>query len=265
MLRERRQVQDLAPVRLVVSEHQMLRLCCPACQAVTAGKFPAAVPIRAQYGPRLRALAVYLAQAQFVPLGLVQQLLTDLAGLRLGRGTLVSWIQQAARTLEPVEEHLKAALRRAPVLHCDETGVRRGGKLAWAHVVSTDRLTLYAIHAQRGAAATDAIGILPDFRGASVHDGFASYRTYTRCRHALCNVHHLRELTFLEEEYHQAWAKDLKDLLREMRAVADQARGKGLSQVLPARRDPLRRRYRDLLAMGLAANPPPVHTRRRPG
>jgi len=164
VLRERRQVQDLPPVRLVVTEHQALRVRCPACQAVTAGTFPDEAPSRAQYGPRLRARAVYLAQAQFVPLGRVQQLLTDLVGVRLGRGTLVSWIQQAARTLEPVEEQTKAALRRAPVLHLDETGMRRGGKLAWAHVVSTDRLTHYAIQAQRGVAATAAIGILP-FRG----------------------------------------------------------------------------------------------------
>lgn len=265
VLRERRQVQDLPPVRLVVTEHQALRVRCPACQAVTTGTFPADVPSRAQYGPRLRALTVYLVQAQFVPLGRVQQLLSDLAGLRLGRGTLVDWLQQAAHTLEPVEEQLKAALRRAPVLHCDETGVRRDGKLAWTHVASTARLTHYAVHAQRGRAATDAIGILPDFAGVSVHDGFASYRTYTACRHALCNVHHLRELTFLEEEYQQAWATDLKDLLRQMRTAADQARDQGLARVPLTVRDPLCARYRELLATGLAANPPPRATVRRPG
>src|SRR5260221_2286183 len=60
------------------------------------------------------------------------------------------WIQQAASTLEPVEEQLTAALRRAPVLHSDETGVRRARQLAWAHVACTDRLTHYAIHARRG-------------------------------------------------------------------------------------------------------------------
>jgi transposase len=264
VLQERRQVQDLPPMRLVVTEHQALRVRCPVCQAVTAGTFPAEAPSRAQYGPRVRALTVYLVQAQFVPFGRVQQLLAELVGLRLGRGTLVSWIQQAARTLEPVEEQLTTALRRARVLHSDETGVRRGGKLAWAHVASTSQLTHYAIHAQRGVAATDAIGILPAFQGVSVHDGFGSYRTYTQCRHALCNVHHLRELTFLEEEYQQAWAKDLKGLLREMRDATDQARAQGLAQVPPAVRDPLRTRYRELLATGLAANPPPA-TRRRPG
>jgi len=262
--RERRQVREVPPVRLLVTEHHALRLRCPHCQAVTAGAFPVEAPSRAQYGPRLRALAVYLVEAQFVPFGRAQQLLEDLLGLRLARGTLVGWVQQAARTLEPVEAALKAALQRAPVLHNDETGVRRGGKLAWAHVACTDRLTHYALHAQRGVGATEAIGILPAFHGVSVHDGFASYRTYTRCRHALCNVHHLRELTFLEEEYQQAWAKELKELLREMRAAADQARGQGGFQLPATRRAPLRSRYQDLLALGLAANPPP-QTPRRPG
>lgn len=263
--RERRQVRDLPPVRLVVTEHQALRLRCPSCQAITAGAFPPEAPSRAQYGPRLRALAVYLVQAQFVPFGRVQQLVADLTGVRLGRGTVVTWTQQAARTLEPVEERVKAALQRAPVLHCDETGVRRGGKVAWAHVASTDQLTHYAIAAQRGSQATDAIGILPAFRGVSVHDGWAGYRAYTLCRHALCNVHHLRELTFLEEEYQQTWATEFKGLLQQMKAATDRARAQGAGRLHYAERDRFVTHYHELLAMGLAANPPPPTPRRRPG
>lgn len=264
VLRERRQVQEVPPVRLLVREHQALHVRCPSCGQVSAGAFPADVASRAQYGPRLRALAVYLGQAQFIPFGRTQQLLGDLLGVRLARGTVVTWVQQAAQTLQPVDAALKAALVRTAVLHNDETGVRRGGRPAWAHVASTAQLTHYAIHAQRGLAATDAIGILPDFRGVSVHDGWSSYRAYTACRHALCNVHHLRELTFLEEEYHQAWAGNLKDLLRQMRTVAEQARAQGLRQVPLTQRAPLLTRYRELLAVGLAANPPP-QAQRRPG
>jgi transposase len=59
---ERRQVQDLPPLRLEVTEHQVVAVCCPACQAVTRGVLPAAVHATAQYGPRVRALAVYLHQ-----------------------------------------------------------------------------------------------------------------------------------------------------------------------------------------------------------
>src|SRR5262249_24433771 len=80
----------------------------------------------------------------------VQQVLSDLWRMRLGRGTLVSWIGQAARVLEPVERRIKDALTQAAVLHHDETGVRRTGRLAWAHVTSTRRLTHYAIHPPLG-------------------------------------------------------------------------------------------------------------------
>jgi len=63
--RERRQVHDLPPLRLHVWEHQALHLRCSACQRVSAWAFPAEAPSRAQYGPRLRALAVYLVDQEF--------------------------------------------------------------------------------------------------------------------------------------------------------------------------------------------------------
>jgi transposase len=232
---------------------------------VSAGAFPASAPSRAQYGPRLRAFAVYLLQQQFVPYGRVRELCADLFGASLSLGTLLTWVQQSAVTLAPVEAQLKEALRQAPVLHVDETGVRRGGRLAWAHVASTARLTHYAIQAKRGSEATDAVGILPQFRGVSVHDGWKPYWRYTRCRHALCNIHHLRELTFLEEQYQQTWAKELKALLREMKATVERARADGLRQLSAAARDAFVARYRVLLAAGLAANPPPARRPRQRG
>jgi transposase len=264
VLYERRQVHDLPPdVHLLVQEHRALHLRCPACARVSVGAFPPEAPSRAQYGSRIRALAVYLVEHQHVPLGRVQQLLADLLGMRVARGTLVSWVQQAARVLEPVERHIKGALALAPVLHHDETGVRRAGTLAWAHVTSTRRLTHYAIHTKRGQEAMDAIGILPTYRGVSVHDGWDSYSRYGACRHALCNVHHLRELTFLEEQYQQGWAADLKALLREMKAAVDLARTDGQFSLAPRVRADFVERYQALLEVGLAANPPPSDQERR--
>jgi transposase len=265
VLRERRQVQELPPVHLHITEHQALHVRCPACQMVSVGAFPAEAPSRAQYGPRLRALAVYLVEQQLVPYGRVRELLADLFGVSLSVGTLVEWVQQAAATLEPVDAQIKAALSRAPVLHSDETGVRQAGHLAWIHVASTKQLTHYGVHPKRGAEATTDIGILPSFRGVSVHDGWKPYRAHTSCRHALCNIHHLRELTFLHEQYDQIWAKDLKDLLREMKVATDQARAAGATHLLPHERAGFVARYEALLAAGLAANPPPARQRHRRG
>src|SRR5262245_8748868 len=239
-----------------------LHVQCPRCAQVSSGVFPAEAPSRAQYGAQIRAVAVYLVEQQHLPLGRVQQLLSDLWRMQLGRGTLVRWIAQAARVLKPVEQQIKTALRQASVLHHDETGVRRAGRLAWAQVTSTSRLTHYAIQAKRGREATDAIGILPTYQGVSVHDGWGAYGVYTTCRHALCNVHHLRELTFLEEHYQQTWATDLKALLREMKAATDHARTSGHLRLLPAERAVFLARYHALLASGLAANPPPDCARR---
>ncbi len=265
VLRERRQVQELPALRLVVHEHHAVHLRCPACRTVTVGTFPAEVPSRAQYGPRLRALVVYLVEQQLVPYSRVREVLADLFGTQLSLGTLVAWVQQAATTLEPVEVAIKAALQRAPVLHSDETGVRQASRLAWAHVASTRRFTHYAIHPKRGGEATDAIGLLPGFTGVSVHDGWAAYRANTTCRHALCNIHHLRELTFLEEQYQQTWAKELKHLLLEMKAAVEQARVQGQARLPRSQRNDFVARYRVLLAAGLAANPPPARGPRRRG
>jgi transposase len=254
---ERRQVYELPPVRLRVTEHRAVQVRCPACEQVSVGAFPAEAPSRAQYGPRLRALAVYLVEQQLVPYARVRELFADLVGTSVSLGTLTRWVLQAAETLVPVEAQIKAALQRAPVLHSDETSVRRAGTLAWAHVSCTARLTHYAIHPKRGTEATDAIGILPAYRGVSVHDGWKPYRTYTACRHALCNIHHLRELTFLEEEYRQTWAKDLKGLLLAMKAAVETARTRGEPALPAAERRAFVARYEELLAAGLAANPPP--------
>jgi transposase len=254
---ERRQVVELPPVRLHVREHRAAHVRCPACGGLTVAAFPAEVPSRIQYGPRLRALVVYLVEQQLVPYARVRDLVADLFGQSLSVGTLVTMVQQCAQALAPVEEALKVQAQATPVLHHDETGVRVAGKLQWVHVSSTPTLTHFGVHPKRGTEATDAIGILPHFQGVSVHDGWKPYRTYTQCRHALCNVHHLRELTFVEEELHQPWAGKLKTLLREMKAAVAAARASGLTRLAPSQRRDLHTRYEALLLSGLAANPPP--------
>lgn len=85
---------------------------CPACQQITAGAFPPEAPRRAQYGPRLRSLAVYLVAQQFVPYARARELLTELSGAQLSGaqllvGTLGEWVRQSAGALQPVEAELK--------------------------------------------------------------------------------------------------------------------------------------------------------------
>src|SRR5262249_6441346 len=118
-------VVPLSPARLVVTEHRAPHVRCSEYGQVSVGRMPLAAPSRAPYARQVGPGAVCLVEQQLVPLGRVQRLLADLFGRRLARSTLVSWIQQAARVVQRVEAAIKAALRQAPVLHSDETDVRR--------------------------------------------------------------------------------------------------------------------------------------------
>src|SRR5215471_19484178 len=190
---ERRQVIDLPSKRLWVTEHQTEEKQCPQCSSLTRAPFPAPVKAAVQYGTGIQALAVSLVQGQAVPYARVSQLLHDLLGVQLSAGSIASFVNMCHQHLAGVETELKAALVNAPVLHQDETGMRVGTKGWWVHVCSTDRLTHYAAHASRGSQALNAIGIAPQFRGTSVHDGLRTYQGYPFTQ-AWCNVHHLREL-----------------------------------------------------------------------
>lgn len=259
---ERRQVFDLPPMKLVVTEHQAQTCACPACGKLNTASFPEAVAHPVQYGPGVKALTTYLLNFQLLPYERVVTLMDDLFGAPLSEATLVTATQQAAKTLVPVEEAIVAALKKAPILHCDETGQRIGGKLHWLHVASTSRLTYYKSHAKRGKVALDAIGILGAASGRAIHDGWSAYRGYD-CDHGLCNSHHLRELTALSEQQQQEWAGQMKALLVEIKQTVDQAKAQGQSRLHPLRECAYLGRYRRLIKIGYQANPPPPATGKR--
>jgi transposase len=252
---ERRQVIDLPPKRVLVIEHQAHQKCCPACQQISAAAFPDDVRAPVQYGAAIGAVGVYLVQQQLVPYGRACEVIEDLLGPSMSVGTLQGLVERCAKQLEPVEQQIKGALCQADVLHQDETGLYIAGQRHWMHVSATELLTHYAVHAKRGKEALDAIGMLEGFAGVSVHDGWRSYWQYA-CQHALCNVHHLRDLTFLYEEQQQDWADRMKTLLLDIKAAVEQARAEGRSSLHPPEVADWKAQYAARLSEGYRANPP---------
>jgi transposase len=94
--------------------------------------------------------------------------------------------------------------------------------------------------------------VLPHFTGILVHDHWKPY-FQLNCQHALCNAHHLRELTFVHEQEQQAWAKDMIDLLLTMQQAVT-----ALGGVLPAAQaTSFHSQYRALLKQAESECPPP--------
>lgn len=259
---ERRQVVDLPPPRVLVREHQAESKCCPHCQQRTTAPFPADVRAPVQYGASIGARAVYLSQQQLLPFARVCEVMEDLVGVALSEGSLQEVIVRCQQNLGEVEQQIKQALRQAEVFHQDETGLYVCGKRHWMHVTATARLTHYQVHASRGHKALEAIGILPGFTGISIHDGFGSYFLYA-CEHATCNVHLLRELTYLAEEQGLWWAAKLKALLLDMKTATEQAREQGKLWLDPLEVADWETRFLELLVEGDRAHPraqaPPGH------
>jgi len=104
--------------------------------------------------------------------------------------------------------------------------------------------------------------VLLAFTGIAVHDGYASYRRYTLCTHALCNAHHLRELAGMAEITGQNWPTALADLLVEAYVAVHNAAVRGEWQLAPGLLTDLGTGY-DRLLVGPAAQPAPAAHRQR--
>jgi transposase len=251
-----RQVQDLAPIAVTVSEHRAEVKCCPQCQTLNRGEFPVGVKSVVQYGASLKSLMVYLLDYQLLPSARVEELLSDVFGCALSEATLYTSRERCFEELEPIEDWIFEQVATAEVIHCDETGMRVGGRLWWLHVASTDGLTFYFVHTKRGKVALEAMALLPNYDGVSVHDGWKSYAQYD-CDHALCNAHHLRELEFIQERYAQTWAEEMSILLRDLKQQVDDAKVQGEATLTPDLVQWFESRYEMLVEVGLAANPVP--------
>ena len=267
---ESRQVFDI-PERLIeVTEHRAAIYACAHCHGRTRARFPADVTAPAQYGPRLRAAAVYLNLQQLIPEDRVAQTMADLFGAaRFCPMSLAQWVEAQAQAFEPVGARIATLASNAPVRCLDETGFRVAGRNHWLHTVATETLTLYRVSPKRSDLPKDLVG------GVIVHDGLKGYYGLSGHRHALCNAHHLRELKAVIDFDGEAWAEPMRDLLLEAHRAVEEARKRGQTALSDQVADAFKARYWEALRLGLSHHRKlprlPRHasnrgkTRRRPG
>ena len=256
---QKRQVFEVPRVHVKVTEHQVEIKQCPACGRQSRGVFPSDVKRTVQYGANLRSYVIYLKDYALMPYDRLRQLMQDLFGVSLSAGTLSGVELECAQGLKDTVEEIRQDVIGAEVGHFDETGLRVQGKVSWLHSASTATATYYHVDSRRGTQAMDAMGVLAEFAGVAVHDGWSSYACYGQ-RHGLCNAHHLRELTFLWEENRQRWAQLLVRELRHWKRLVDRAKERGRDHLSSAMVRKIEWWYEYLLRMGMRANPPPSST-----
>jgi transposase len=148
-----------------------------------------------------------------MPLRKIKELSQDLWSFSINENTILNFSKQAYEGLATFEKSVRTALQQSAVIHADETGTKAGGHLRWAHVNSTEKLSLIHIESKRGLE-----GILSDqsalkgYQGTIAHDCLKSYFDIPAVNHACCGSHLLRELRAQLEE-NKKWAHKMKNLL----------------------------------------------------
>jgi transposase len=249
---ERRQVFDLPPVKVKVTEHQLIEREC-RCGHRTKGTAPEGAEAPVQYGPRIAAIIVYLYTGQFLSKKRTAQALAELFGIPLSSGTVAAVTARAAGRLGGFLERARGEIAASPVAGFDETGFRVEGKLHWVHCARTGKYTLLTVHPRRGVKAMEAMGVLPSFAGVAVHDAWAPYDTYTTPEHQLCCAHALRELQSAADcaaEGQWCWAVQAAEAITGMQKLVSAAIRQGRAAADPAALAEQVRAYRSAALIG---------------
>lgn len=249
---ERRQVFDLPPFHVWITEHQAEVKQCPNCGKENRANFPARVSGVTSYGPRLQSIAMYLMHQQFIPYERCREVFQDLFSLPLSAGTLWQINKRVSNKLTGIYQEIKDQISQSNLAHFDETSMRVEGKLHWLHTASTRQLTVYGLHPSRGQEGIDALGVLKNFRGWAVHDHLKSYFDYLECDHVLCNAHHLRELLWISQQEPVSWAKEMKALIIEMYQQVEKAKEKGKKRLSSVLIEKYEKRYNGIIRKGLS-------------
>jgi hypothetical protein len=140
------------------------------------------------------------------------------------------------------------------VLHADETTGRAAAALSYVHVACTEYLTLMHVGG-RSSDDIDAGGVLTEFTGVLMRDGYAGY-THLPAVHAWCAAHLLRDLRSISDASpdNQLWALAMAGVLLGANRAATDAREKGADALDAATLAGIRNRYRGALAHGRDEN-----------
>ncbi len=250
------QVFELPHMPLHITEHRCAEKTCPHCQSKQRAAPPPGAEQPTQYGPRLAALAIFLHIQHFIPLARTSDIIATLTGHRVSEGWISTCRRRAAIRLERFTTAVKQSLRAAPSVCCDETGFRFSGRRFWLHVCCTLTLTFLLCHRRRGAEATTAMDVLPQYTGVAVHDHWSPYFSFTNCEHAVCNEHLVRELDGVHAREDARWALRLKIVLYDGLRLKRDYHHHG--QSIPRHAiTAITKRYRKWIEIGCAATPEP--------
>ncbi|AKB19007.1 Mobile element protein [Methanosarcina sp. WWM596] len=86
---ERRQIFDIPPVNLIVTEHRSQIKTYTHCGKSNKAVFPESIKYPVQYGPNILASAIYCKNYQFIPYKRISEFFDDVMGIKICSATII--------------------------------------------------------------------------------------------------------------------------------------------------------------------------------
>ena len=139
-----RQVYDLPPIQIEVTEHKVEQKECPHCHTIQESQFPSTVSRSVQYivykktDSLFNTLSVHFFATN-------KRILSRLFWSFYQRRNLSQSYKSFRFSTAPFVQEAKEKILQSLVVHFDETGMRVEGKTQWLHTASTPEVTLQLI------------------------------------------------------------------------------------------------------------------------
>jgi len=219
-----REVIELPPPQVIVTEHVYIERGCPDCgkRCVPSPDLGAVVRGQGRIGHGLSSLLAVLREEARLPIGMIQRLLATLTGLHLSVGAIVDSVAGVAARAQPVVTGLAETIRASPVVHLDETGWREAGRNGYVWTYSTPQIRLFRYGRRTKDMVPAVVG--DQFGGVLVSDFYAAYTGYEGL-HQDCWVHLLRDIHDLTGQHPddaavQGWAAAVREVFTRAQAGA---------------------------------------------
>ncbi len=198
-----REVIEVRPSPVVVTEHVYLERCCPYCEE----RFTPPVELdgvetvgKSRLGIQLTALIAVLREEARLPIATILWYLKTLHELVLSPGAIVQVLQRVAQRGQAEVAQILERIRGAPYVHADESGWREDGENGYVWTYSTPSERYFTRGGRDKGVVQQVLGA--EFGGVLVTDFYAAYNTYPG-QHQRCWTHLLRDIHQLREQYPQ--------------------------------------------------------------
>ena len=186
----RYQIIDIPDIEPCITEYRLRCMTCE-CGVDTWAELPRRA--RSGFGPRLSAVAAYLAGVHRVTRRGVVDIFKTIFGVDISLGSVCNLHQEVSQALEAPYEEIRNTLTDQRVVNVDETGWRSMGQPVWLWVFVTPTLALFKLASSRGSKVLKEI-LGEVFSGILCSDRYSAYASYHKGLRQVCWAHIIRDI-----------------------------------------------------------------------